>query len=133
MGTARERVQEIQDEVIPRLGVIRRVPARYRRILPLWIMKRYHCAVIGGVPGALTVAITDRKNAWILGALRGLTGCVIFAVLVDAGKMQLLIQRVERAERYRYSRFKPLSPYHPLRVRSMVMFASLLSTLHEQH
>jgi hypothetical protein len=132
MGTLQERVYDIRGEVIPRLEAIRRVPVRYQRILPLWIMKRYRCAVIGGAPGALTLAVTDRESVWILETLRELTGCVIFVVLVDAGKMDLLIRRVERANHYRYSRLRPLSPYHPLRVRSMVTFSPLLPALRKR-
>jgi hypothetical protein len=133
MGTAQERISDFQDEVIPRLEFIRRVPARYQRVLPLWIMKRYQCAVIGGAPGALTLAITDRRNAWILEVLGRLTGCVIFVVLVDAEKMQMLIQRVERAQRYRYCRLKPLSPYHPIRVRSMTMYCVPIMRLQDRY
>ncbi len=132
MGMAQERIPDLQDEVIPHLELIRRIPARYQRVLPLWIMKRYQCAVIGGAPGALTLAISDRRNAWILEVLHRLTGCVIFVVLVDASKMQLLIQRVERARRYRYGGLKPLSPYHPLRVRSMAMYCIPVSLLHKR-
>jgi hypothetical protein len=132
MGMAQKRVSDFRDEVIPHLEVVRRVPARYQRLLPLSTMKRHQCAVIGGAPGALTLAISDRRNAWILEALSWLTGCMIFVVQVNASKMNLLIQRVERAERYRYCRMKPLSPYHPLRVHSMTMYCIPIPPLRDR-
>ena len=74
---------------------------RYRRMLPLTIMKRFQCLVVGSAQGVLTVAITDRQNTSVIESLRRITGQAIFPVLIDPNRMRLLIQRIERYEQYR--------------------------------
>ena len=74
---------------------------RYRQILPLAIMKRFQCIVVGSAQGVLTVAFTDRENTSVIESLRKITGQAIFPVLIDPSRMRLLIQRIERYEQYR--------------------------------
>ena len=88
--------------LIPHFSDLRRVPSRYRQVLPLSIMQRYQCLVVGSAPGVLTVAITDRHNTSTLQTLQALhqyTGQAIFPVLIDQGRMRLLLQRIERCDR----------------------------------
>ncbi len=54
---------ELQDAIIPRLWTLRRIPGRYRHLLPVAVMKRHQCVVVGGERGILTVAITEPKNS----------------------------------------------------------------------
>src|SRR5436309_1764839 len=65
-------------DVIPRLHRLRRVPRQYWYCLPLQVMKRHQCIVIGGEPGILTVAVADGRRTHIFTYLRLLTGCAIF-------------------------------------------------------
>lgn len=116
-------------EIIPRLVCVRRVPTRYRYVLPLSIMKTYQCVVVGGEPGALTVAITNRKNVALLKALGELIGCTIFPVLIDPGHLHLLIRRMERSEHEKHKTLKYMVAGYPLHLRSMLMFI----TAQKQH
>ena len=86
---------------IPQLNIVRRVPMRYRRILPLTIVKQYQCIVVGAAPGVLTVALADRQNITVIKSLSRYTGQTIFPVLIDPQRMRLLIHRIERCEQYR--------------------------------
>src|SRR6266705_5089401 len=107
MGTMKDIADNVRGSLIPQLYVLRRVPMRYRRILPLTVMKRFQCIVVGSAPGVLTVAITDRQNTSIIESLKIYTGQAIFPVLIDPTRMRLLIQRIERYEQCRsafYSR-----------------------------
>ena len=70
--------ESINRNPIPQLSVIRRVPMRYRQILPLTIMKRYQCIVVGAAQGVLTVAIADRQNMAVIASLSRYTGKAIF-------------------------------------------------------
>src|SRR5689334_21189500 len=88
--------------VIPRLHRLRRVPRQYWYCLPLNVMKRHQCIVIGGEPGILTVAIADSRRTRVFTYLRLLTGCAIFPVLVDSARLSLFIKRVERSRSIRY-------------------------------
>jgi hypothetical protein len=92
---------KINRNPIPQLRVIRRVPMRYRQILPLTIMKQYHCIVVGAAQGVLTVAITDRQNMAVIESLSRFTRRAIFPVLIDPNRMRLLIRRIERGEQCR--------------------------------
>ena len=112
---------ELQGTVIPRLWTLRRIPERYRHLLPVAVMKRYQCMVVGGERGILTVAITEQKNICILHMLSALTGCTIFPVLIDPARMRLLIRRVERLE-YAYYAMNSLALYSALQQRSMLVF-----------
>ena len=100
MGNMKDIADSVRGNLIPQLYILRRVPMRYSRILPLTIMKRFQCIVVGSAQGVLTVAITDRQNISVIESLRRITGQAIFPVLIDPTKMRLLIQRIERNEQY---------------------------------
>ena len=80
---------------MPRFDTVRWVPKRFRGLLPLEVMKRYHCVVVGGAYGALTVAFIDEQSAYVIERLKKLTGQDIFPVLVNPIRMRLLLQRIE--------------------------------------
>ncbi|GHO84328.1 hypothetical protein [Dictyobacter formicarum] len=94
---------------LPRLAPLRRVPLRYSSLLPLHMILRYQCIVIGKSKGSITVAFTDQKSLYILPLIADLTGCHVFPVTIDSCLMRLLLQRLVRAERekrwgrYRYA------------------------------
>ena len=98
MGNMKDIADSVRGNLIPQLYVLRRVPMRYRRMLPLTFMQRFQCLVVGSAQGVLTVAITDRQNTSVIESLRGITGRAIFPVLIDPTRMRLLIQRIERYE-----------------------------------
>ena len=104
MGNMKDIADSVRGNLIPQLYVLRRVPVRYRRMLPLTIMKRFQCIVVGSAQGVLTVAITDRQNTSVIESLRSITGRAIFPVLIDPTRMRLLIQRIERYEQVFYAR-----------------------------
>jgi len=85
----------VDGNLIPQYSDLRRIPIRYHHILPLKVMKRYHCAVIGSAQGILTVAITTRRDTSLIETLTRLTGRPIFPVWVSPARMRLLIQRLE--------------------------------------
>jgi hypothetical protein len=107
---------------IPRLVYLRRVPTRYRHMLPLHIMKAYQCLVVGGESGSLTVAITNRKNITLLKLLGELSGYTIFPVLIEPDQMHLLIRRMERWEYEKHRALNKMSAGYPLYLHSMLMF-----------
>jgi len=107
--------------LIPRFRTLRRVPVCYRRVLPLKVMKRYQCLVIGAARGVLTVAITDQQNLSVARLLNKLTGSDIFPVLVEPARMNLLIQRIERYKHEERDILDYTSSLHRLQVHSMVM------------
>jgi hypothetical protein len=86
---------DMQDDVVPRLTDLRRIPVRYRHILPLEIMKRHQCVVVGAARGVLTVAIADPQNTSVLEVLRKYTRHAIFPVWIEPVRMHLLIHRIE--------------------------------------
>ncbi|WP_126625980.1 hypothetical protein [Dictyobacter alpinus] len=93
----------------PRLAPPRRVPARYRSLLPLNLMLRYQCIVVGRSRGVLTVAIVNSGGLHIFPYIGHLTGCRVFPVIIDASSMRTLLRRVEQAEceqqpRHKYRR-----------------------------
>ncbi len=98
MGTLKEIADRVRGNLIPQFYILRRVPNRYRRSLPLTVMIQHQCIVIGAAQGVLTVAITDRENTSVIESLRQLTGRAIFPVLINPARMRLLIQRLERSE-----------------------------------
>ena len=82
---------------------VRWISLHYRRLLPLRVMKRYHCIVVGSARGVLTVAFDERPYPTVLAGLRRLTGQAIFPILVRPKRMNLLLQRAEFCQRYRLS------------------------------
>jgi hypothetical protein len=99
MENRKKLAAQVRGNLIPRYSTLRRVPIRYRRILPLSLMKRYQCLVVGSAPGVLTVAITDQDNTVVLDALGELTGLAIFPVLIEPARMRLLLGRLEQCYR----------------------------------
>lgn len=92
-----ESVERGHSVPIPHFSDLRRVPMRYREILPLPILKHYHCLVVGSAPGVLTIAITKQDSASTLQALQQYTGKAIFPVLIDKKRMRLLLWKLERS------------------------------------
>jgi len=105
----------------PRFNTLRWVPLRYRRILPLEVMKRYLCIVVGATQGELTVAFAAQPNKSVVEALKKLTGHKIFPVLVAPAKIRLLIHRIESYERHRRSLNWPYY-VHWFQVHSMLEY-----------
>jgi Type II secretion system (T2SS), protein E, N-terminal domain len=87
------------ERMIPRLFSLRHVSRRYYQIVPLEVMKRYQCVVIGRAPGMLTVAIADPQSIDIFSKLCQLTGCQLFPVLADPFQISHLLKKIERTER----------------------------------
>src|SRR5260370_7852599 len=112
MGNMKDIADSVRGSLIPELYVLRHVLLRYRVMLPLPIMKRFQCMVVGSAQGVLTVAITDRQNTSAIESLRKITGQAIFPVLIDPARMRLLIQRIERCEQNKQA-FYP-TPSQPL-------------------
>ncbi len=98
MGTMQDIADTVRGNLIPHLFVLRRVPMRYYGVLPLRLMKKYQCIVVGSAPGVLTVAITNRHNTVVIESLKKFTGQSIFPVIIDPAKMRLLLQRIDRNE-----------------------------------
>ncbi len=108
--------------VVPRLLTLRRVPGQYWHYLPLQVMKRHQCIVIGGEAGSLTVALADCRRSHVVAYLRLLTGCAIFPVQVDPMRIRLLIRRMERSRPARYRLLRQSAFCHPLAIQAMVTF-----------
>ena len=101
MGKMQETKPCVHNNLIPQLRDLRRIPMRYQRMLPLKVMKRYQCAVVGSAQGVLTVAITDRHDTFLIRTLTKFIGRPIFPVWVKPARMHLLIKRIERGERHK--------------------------------
>lgn len=101
MGNMKDIADNVRGNLIPELSALRRVPIRYRYILPLTVVKRFQCIVIGSAQGVLTVAITERQNTTVIELLKRYTGQTIFPVLVEPNRMSLLIRRIERYQQCR--------------------------------
>ncbi len=87
-------------DLLPHFNTLRRAPTRYRKVLPLEVMKHYQCIVVGAAPGTLTVAISDCSNKEVIDALSKQTGQTIFPVVIPSDRMRLLLQRIERDQRH---------------------------------
>lgn len=119
-------MQVAWDNTIPHLQSLRRIPTRYRRILPLEVMKQYQCAIVGADEGVLTLAITNMCAISTIIVLSEMTESVIFPVLVDASRMRHLIKRLEYTDRYRHKRQKSALFLHP---RQTQVLSTLLTSL----
>jgi Type II secretion system (T2SS), protein E, N-terminal domain len=138
MGNMKDMANNVRGNLIPQLFVLRRVPVRYRQFLPLTVMKRFQCVVVGSAQGVLTVAITDPQNTLGIESLRRITGQAIFPVLIDPKRMRLLIRRIERSELYRRALYpsarevKEIECYlyvlHRLQVASIVLLLANQNT-----
>ena len=121
-STMKETGHERHLRLIPRFRSLRRVPEPYRHVLPLKVIMRYQCLVVGAAQDTLTVAITDRQDTSILTILSKLTGRAIFPVLVDPVRMHLLIQRIDRDLRSRDFVSDYLFYLHLVEVKAMALF-----------
>src|SRR5215471_10807370 len=140
MGKMKVSSESVYSNPIPQLSTVRYVPMRYRRILPLKIMKQYQCTVVGAAKGVLTVAIADRQNMAVIESLSRYTRKAIFPVLIDPNRMRLLLQRIERTElcnRFYYSKGVELKEFEcyqytlrRLQIGSIVMLLSSQMTKH---
>jgi hypothetical protein len=109
--------------IIPRLYILRRVPQQYHRILPLNIMKRYQCIVVGDAQGVLTVAIANQEALACMESIQKLTSHTVFPVLVDPARISLLIRRIERDERFRArTGLSALRSLHYIQLRAITLF-----------
>lgn len=109
MRIVKEMAPEIHSSVIPRFSDLRRVPTPYQRILSLKVMRQYRCVIVGAAPGMLTLAIIDTQAISFIDFLSKITNRSIFLVLVEPGRMDLLLQRLERQERRQGKRLYPMS------------------------
>src|SRR5258708_10076329 len=92
MGNIKDIANSVRGSLIPQLYVLRRVPMRYRRMLPLPIMKRFQCIVVGSAQGVLTVAITDRQNTSVFNPPGKLPGKLFSPVLFDLTEFVFLFK-----------------------------------------
>ena len=99
-------IARVHGDFIPRLHDVRRVPVRYQQVLPLSVIKRHQCVVLGASSHVLTIGFVDGDDKQLLRYLQIFTGTKIFPVLVEPRRMHLLIARIERSQRFRqrYSR-----------------------------
>lgn len=95
------RIERVYGDFIPRLRDVRRVPVRYQQILPLPVVKRHQCVVLGMSSRTLTLGIVERRDEKLFAFLHKLTGATIFPVLIEPERMRLLIARMERYQRFR--------------------------------
>lgn len=111
---------------VPKFKSIRRVPSRNHQILPLRLMQRYQCIVVGTARDALTVAITDEQQKQPIESLERLTGYPIFTVLVDPARMQLILARLERREQQTGGKMMGRPYYmHKLQLHAYLCFIQL--------
>lgn len=108
--------------VVPHLRALRRVSRRYWHCLPLHVMQRHQCIVVGGEQGILTVAMADCRQTHLLTYLQLLTGCAIFPVQVDPARVRLLIKRVEWYPPFQCKISRKTPFHHPLMIRAMLAF-----------
>ena len=113
--------RSVHDNPIPQFRDLRRIPTRYQHMLPLSVMKRYQCVVIGSAQGVLTVAITNRRDTSIIETLARLTGHPIFPVWVKPTDMRLLIQRIERWERLKVEMHRWPHPLNLIQIHTIVV------------
>jgi hypothetical protein len=119
----KEMVDSTGYAIIPRLYILRRVPQQYQRVLPLNIMKRYQCIVVGDAQGVLTVAIANQETLTCMESIKKLTSRAVFPVLVDPARISLLIRRIERDEHFRARTGLSSSRYlHYFQLRAITLF-----------
>jgi hypothetical protein len=107
----------------PNFKSIRRVPTRCEHMLPLSLMLRYQCIVVGTARDALTLAISDERQGQPIETLERLMGCAIFTVLVDSVRMRLLLARLERREQQKQGKVVGRPYYvHTLQLHAYLNF-----------
>lgn len=121
MGKIQDTARSVHDNPIPQFRDLRRIPTRYQHILPLSVMKRYRCAVIGSAQGVLTVAIINRRDTSLIETLARLTGHPIFPVWVKPTGMNLLIQRIERWEHRKDEMLRWPHPLNLIQIHTIVV------------
>jgi len=125
MKMLKKVVLDVDNYVFPRFDTLRWVPIRYRKLLPLSVMKRYQCIVIGAAQGRLTVAITDPLDLSIIESLQHLTRRTIFPVLIAPERMRQLIQHIEYCEQHKKAVMRLC--YQPrLQIRALVVMVAML-------
>ena len=113
----------IHEGPLPNFKSIRRVPTRYEHMLPLSLMLRYQCIVVGTARNALTLAISDEQQGQSVEKLERLMGYPIFTVLVDSARMRLLLARLERRQRQKQGKVMGRPYYvHALQLRAFLNF-----------
>jgi type II secretion system (T2SS) protein E len=112
---------------MPRFDRVRWVPKRFRNMLPLNVMKQYHCIVVGGTKGVLTVAFTGRKNAYVIQGLRKMTGQDIFPVLIKPERMRILLVKAEASSGRKHP-FQLRCYSHRSHIHALLMFYVVQST-----
>lgn len=120
-GEMKEMAGRKDDTSIPKYNNLRRVPGRFRQVLPLNVMKQCQCVVVGDARGVLTVAISERQDISVLDRLSELTRRTIFPVLVSPVRMRLLIQRIENNKRNKGKAFKKIFSLHPNYIHALVL------------
>ena len=103
LKTVKEMALHVNSLQELRFDTLRRVPLRYRRILPLCVMKQYQCVVVGATREELSVAFSARPGSSLIRMLGIVTGCHIFPVLTEPARMRLLIHRIEMYEQHRHA------------------------------
>ena len=98
LGIMKATPCKVNGNLIPRFDTLRWIPIRGRGILPLPVMKRYQCIVVGATRSMVTVALAEGQETIAPEILTALTGRTIFPVLISQSRMRLLIKRLERAE-----------------------------------
>jgi hypothetical protein len=94
-------VYDLQEGSIPRFYSLRRISRECSSILPLEVMKRYQCVVVGLTGRTLTLAIIHPRYLFLCKVISKLTGYTVFPVYVEPIRVRLLLQRIERAEQRR--------------------------------
>lgn len=119
-------VYDLQEGSIPRFYSLRRVPRACSNILPLEVMKRYQCVVVGLTGRTLTLAIIHPRHLFLCKAISKCTGYTVFPVYVEPSRVRLLLQRLERAEHGRPA-LRALAFHHYAYVLHAKSIALLLS------
>src|SRR5207245_3490382 len=88
---AKEMAPHVNSLQEPRFDTVRRVPLRYRRLLPLSMMKQYQCVVVGATREEISVAFSARPSRSVIEMLRIVTGCCVFHVLTELVRICYLI------------------------------------------
>jgi hypothetical protein len=124
LGIMKATTCKVNGNLIPRFDTLRWVPTRSRGILPLAVMKRYQCIVVGVTRSRLTVALAEGQEMMVPELLAALTGRTIFPVLIPQSRMRLLIKRLERAEDDRGNICRKKLLLHLLQIHSIVTFTA---------
>src|SRR5712691_11230637 len=114
LKTVKEMASHVNSFYVPRFDTLQWVPLRYRRILPLDVMKQYQCVVVGATREELTLAFAAQPGRSVIGVLRRLTGRDIFPVLAEPARIHLLIRRIELYEQHRRTLNCPYYVHWPI-------------------